>query len=183
MLASRSSTTSTRPCRCGDGMCPLPRPLSARDAVRFINITPPAADSPYAKGARGARLFTESHDGSVGTERMDRKPGTHVLVVDDQSGFRELLKRFLEPAGYEVRTASDAHEALARLADAPPAVAILDVHMPGPNGLWLANQIRSGSPTTAIVLATSDDTVPPVESLKKGVVAYIVKPLQRGAVL
>lgn len=117
------------------------------------------------------------------TEGMDGNPSTHVLVVDDQSGFRELLKRMLEPAGYEVRTATDAHEAVISIAEAPPAVAILDVHMPGPNGLWLANRIRARSPKTAIVLATSDDTVPPVESLRKGVVAYIVKPLQRDAVL
>jgi S1-C subfamily serine protease len=117
------------------------------------------------------------------TEGMNVKPSTHVLVVDDQSGFRELLKRMLEPAGYEVRTATDAHEAIISIAEAPPAVAILDVHMPGPNGLWLANRIRARSPMTAIVLATSDDTVPPAESLRKGVVAYIVKPLQRDAVL
>jgi YD repeat-containing protein len=114
---------------------------------------------------------------------MNANPSTHVLVVDDQSGFRELLKRMLEPAGYEVRTATDAHEAIISIAESPPAVAVLDVHMPGPNGLWLANRIRTRSPKTAIVLATSDDTVPPVESLRKGVVAYIVKPLQRDAVL
>lgn len=114
---------------------------------------------------------------------MNTRPGTHVLVVDDQSGFRELLKRMLEPAGYEVRTAIDAHAALASIQDSPPAVAILDVHMPGPNGLWLANQIRTASPRTAMVLATSDDAIPPRESLKKGVIAYIVKPLQREAVL
>ena len=114
---------------------------------------------------------------------MNVPPSTHILVVDDQSGFRELLKRMLEPAGYEVRTATDAHEAVISIAESPPAVAILDVHMPGPNGLWLANRIRARSPKTAIVLATSDDTVPPVESLRKGVVAYIVKPLERDAVL
>ena len=114
---------------------------------------------------------------------MTDRPSTHVLVVDDQSGFRELLKRILEPAGYEVRTAIDATEALSKIVESPPAVAILDVHMPGPNGLWLANQIRTRSPKTAIVLATSDDTVPPTESLRKGVVAYIIKPLQRDSVL
>lgn len=108
---------------------------------------------------------------------------THVLVVDDQSAFRDLLKRMLEPAGYEVRTAADAHAALQSIAESRPAVAVLDIHMPGPNGLWLANQIRAHSPSTAIVLATSDDTVPPAESLRKGVVAYVLKPLRREAVL
>jgi len=72
---------------------------------------------------------------------------------------------------------------LRSLAESPPAVAICDIHMPGPTGLWLANQIRERSPHTAMVLATSDASVPPSESMRKGIVAYILKPFQRQAVL
>ncbi len=114
---------------------------------------------------------------------MERNCGTHVLVVDDEPGFRELLTRILESAGCEVRTASDAHAALRSVAELAPAVAICDIHMPGPDGVWLARQIRAECPTTAIVLATSDNTIPPVETLRKGMVAYILKPFQRRAVV
>jgi YD repeat-containing protein len=107
----------------------------------------------------------------------------HILVVDDEPGFRDLLTRILEPAGYEVRTATNAHEALRSIAETPPAVAICDIHMPGPTGIWLASQIREQSPTTAMVLATSDSSVPPTESMRRGIVAYILKPYGRQAVL
>jgi len=102
-----------------------------------------------------------------------------VLVVDDDEPTRHLLRRFLEPAGYWVREAGDAHDALARIAESVPAVALCDVHMPGANGLWLADQIRLQSPTTAIVLVTGDPDIPPVESLRRGVVGYVLKPLRR----
>src|SRR5581483_26254 len=107
----------------------------------------------------------------------------YVLIVDDEAGFRELMTRILAPTGYRLRTATNAHEALRIIAEETPAVAICDVHMPGPTGLWLAGQIRTLSPHTAMVLATSDPTVPPTESMRRGVVAYILKPYQRQAVL
>lgn len=109
--------------------------------------------------------------------------GADVLVVDDDAGFRALLTRILEPAGYSVRTATHAHEALQAIVESPPAVAICDIHMPGPTGLWLAEQIREHSPHTAMVLATSDASVPPTESMRRGVVAYILKPYPRHQVL
>lgn len=102
-----------------------------------------------------------------------------VLIVDDDPRVRELLRRWLEPSGYLLRFAPDAHTALTALSHEQPAVVVCDVHMPGANGLWLADRIRAVAPTTAIVLATGDATVPPFESLRKAVVAYLLKPFQR----
>ena len=59
-----------------------------------------------------------------------------------------------------------------------PAVAILDIRMPGPSGLWLADQIRAVSPETGMILATSDAAVPATASLKPGIAAYIIKPFE-----
>lgn len=101
-----------------------------------------------------------------------------VLIVDDDLPTRHVLRRFLEPAGHEVREAADAGEALQAIADAGPDVALCDVHMPGANGLWLADQIRRTSPFTAIVLVTGDGNIAPAESFRQGVVAYVLKPLQ-----
>jgi DNA-binding NtrC family response regulator len=103
-----------------------------------------------------------------------------VLIVDDDPPMRHLLRRFLEPAGYWVREAGSAREALAQIAESAPAVALCDVHMPGgANGLWLAEQIRLQAPATAIVLVTGDPEIPPTESLRSGVVGYLLKPLNR----
>jgi CheY-like chemotaxis protein len=108
---------------------------------------------------------------------------SYILVVDDEPSVRALLRRFLEPAGYEIHEAEDAESAVRLIEERSPAGAVCDVHMPGANGLWLADQIRAASPTTALILATGDDEVPAGESLRPGVVAYLLKPLDRALVL
>jgi len=108
---------------------------------------------------------------------------SHVLIVDDDVKVRELLRRFLEPAGYRVVETETAEEAVGSIRQTPPTVAFCDMHMPGANGLWLVDQIHNISPTTAVVLATGDSEVPATESLRPGVVAYLVKPLKGARVL
>jgi putative nucleotidyltransferase with HDIG domain len=77
-------------------------------------------------------------------------PTPSVLVVDDETGIREVMARWLASGGYAVRTAACASEALERVHDLPPAVALCDIRMPGQDGLWLANQIRHDAPETAV---------------------------------
>jgi DNA-binding NtrC family response regulator len=102
---------------------------------------------------------------------------SHVLIVDDDAKVRELIRRFLEPAGYDVIESETAEDAIRSVGEAAPAVAFCDMHMPGANGLWLADQIRAISPATAMVLATGDSGIAPAETLRPGIVAYLVKPL------
>jgi CheY-like chemotaxis protein len=106
-----------------------------------------------------------------------------VLIVDDDAPIQELLRRWLKPAGYVLRFAENANAALDTLAEQKPAVIVCDIHMPGANGLWLADQVRGIAPTTAIVLATGDQNIPPFETLRHAVVAYVLKPLQREQLL
>ena len=107
-----------------------------------------------------------------------------ILAVDDEPSVRGLVKRLLEPAGYTVLLAENADEALKLLAKSnSPAVAVCDMHMPGKTGVWLAGQIREVSPTTAIVLATADARLPPSETFRPGIVAYILKPFDRAQFL
>jgi len=101
-----------------------------------------------------------------------------VLVVDDEPSIRELLKRILEPEGYVVVTAHDAQSALSAMAEHNPHVVFIDVHMPGADGLWLADQIRERFPTAATVLATADRDIPPVQNVRRGIIQYLVKPFQ-----
>ena len=71
-----------------------------------------------------------------------------VLVVDDESGIRDLMSRWLKSVGFMVKTASNAEDALDSLRARPAAVALCDINMPGHNGLWLADRIRREHPDT-----------------------------------
>lgn len=62
-----------------------------------------------------------------------------MLIVDDEDGPRHLMARWLESGGYQVTTAASAEEALGRVKDEPPAVALCDIRMPG--------HAASGSPS------------------------------------
>ena len=106
-----------------------------------------------------------------------------VLIVDDEAVVRALLERILAGTGHHLRSAVDAESALQAIAQSPPDVVLCDIQMPGANGLWLADRIRDCAPATAIVLATAEAEVPPYESLRNGVVAYVLKPFQHEQVL
>src|SRR5262249_39877348 len=107
-------------------------------------------------------------------------PNASVLVVDDEPGIREILARWLATGGYDVQTASSADEALQRVHDAPPAVALCDIRMPGHDGLWLARHIRRDAPETAVIMATGmQDVSSAVTSLRQGVIDYLTKPFGR----
>ena len=106
-----------------------------------------------------------------------------VLIVDDEPAILDLWSSFLVDAGYLVARAADAFDALRVLTSSRPTVAICDVHMPGPSGIWLADAIREQSPATAIILATGDPFVPPRETLRPAVVAYLLKPTCREELL
>ena len=103
-----------------------------------------------------------------------------VLVVDDEPGIREIIARWLAGGGYDVQTAASASEALDRVHDRPPAVALCDIRMPGQDGLWLARQIRQDAPDTAVIMATGvQDVSSAVTSLRQGVIDYLTKPFGR----
>ena len=106
-----------------------------------------------------------------------------VLIVDDESGIREILRRWLATEGYDIREAPDAETALDAMAEAAADVVMCDVEMPGQGGLWLATQIGQRFPTTAIVLATAVDSVPAMTSLKPSIVEYLVKPFEQHLVM
>lgn len=106
-----------------------------------------------------------------------------VLIVDDDARIREVLARWLGPAGHVTREAGDAENALAEVGKHPPDVVLCDIRMPEKDGLWLVDRLCERHPTVAIVLATAIDSVSPAVSLRPSVVEYIVKPFVRENVL
>src|SRR2546421_7003538 len=103
-----------------------------------------------------------------------------VRVGDDELGVGDLRSRWLIAGGYDVRTAANADEALSRLHETPPAVALCDIRMPGHDGLWLAQQIRQEWPETAVIMATGvQDVGSAIASLRQGGIEYLTKPFGR----
>jgi CheY-like chemotaxis protein len=103
---------------------------------------------------------------------------SQVLVVDDEAVVREFLSRCLERGGYTVREAGSAAEALDVMAGIPAATVLCDIRMPGQDGLWLAERIRTRWPRTAIVMVTAIDDADSVrQSRRIGASAYLNKPI------
>lgn len=107
-----------------------------------------------------------------------------VLIVDDELGLRELLKRWLTGEEYVALEARTAEEALDVAAGNPDIkVAVVDLQMPGRGGAWLIDQLRHSFPAISVILATANDSVPGTLSLQPSVVGYVVKPLTSQKVL
>jgi len=112
---------------------------------------------------------------------MEQQVSGLVLVVDDDEGVRQVLSRWVVELGYTVQAAADADSALDMMRGQPVDVALVDVRMPGHDGIWLLDQARQLSPDTAMVLATGLLEMDPTVTLRPGVVGYIVKPFNREA--
>jgi two-component system response regulator AtoC len=101
----------------------------------------------------------------------------NLLVVDDEEPFRRLLKNELSRKGYAVEVASDGAEALNLLRDRNFDVILLDVVMPGVDGISLMKRLKEDSSTPAIVVLTGKATVETaVEAMKNGAYDYLTKP-------
>jgi DNA-binding NtrC family response regulator len=107
---------------------------------------------------------------------MDQTP-IDILIVDDEPEFAEMLGLRLEQRGHRVRLAPDGREALAALAERAPDVVLLDLRLPGMDGLDVLQRIKAEAPLVEVILLTgygSVDTA--VAGLKGGAFDYLQKP-------
>jgi two-component system phosphate regulon response regulator OmpR len=102
----------------------------------------------------------------------------HLLVVDDDERIRLLLARFLRKAGHLVSTARDAAQARRLMAGLAFDLVILDVMMPGEDGLSLCRAIREGSGTPVILLTARGETGDRILGLEAGADDYLPKPFE-----
>jgi CheY-like chemotaxis protein len=104
----------------------------------------------------------------------------YVLVVDDEDAIRRLLSRWLAGWGYEAKEAANADDALEMMAADPAEIMLCDVMMPVHDGIWLAEQVRSRWPQTAVIMASSAQDMETVMRMRKqGAVDYVTKPFGR----
>lgn len=101
-----------------------------------------------------------------------------ILLVEDDASIRELTQRGLEQAGFTVVTAAAGDEGLTRFrADRPDAV-VLDVMLPGLDGLEVCKAIRATSATPVVMLTARSDTLDVVVGLESGADDYVTKPFE-----
>src|SRR4051812_41997282 len=109
-------------------------------------------------------------------------PGEHtrgsVLVVDDEPTIAEVVARYLERAGYETRVAADGPEALAAAEERPADLVVLDLMLPGIDGLEVMRRLRERPPPApAVILLTArGEESDRIVGLSLGADDYVVKP-------
>ena len=99
-----------------------------------------------------------------------------VLVVDDEPIVRDVVVRYLERDGYTTVQAATGSEALGLLEREPPALVVLDVMLPGVNGLELCRWIRSRSEVPIVMLTALGEEADRIVGLELGADDYLIKP-------
>ena len=105
------------------------------------------------------------------------RPGTRVLVVEDDRSIARLLQLELEHSSLSVRCAYDGPDALDAAAEFEPAVVILDIMLPGLDGVGVLKRLRERGNGVPVVMLTARDAIPDkVHSLRLGADDYLTKP-------
>jgi DNA-binding response OmpR family regulator len=102
--------------------------------------------------------------------------GQKVLVVDDEEHIVELARLYLSREGYQVEGVADGAAALARFAQIKPDLVVLDIMLPGVDGLTICKEIRKQSQVPIIMLTARDEVTDKVVGLEVGADDYLTKP-------
>ncbi len=104
--------------------------------------------------------------------------GARVLLVDDDPSVRQAVGRLLRAHGLEVELLASAGELLERLPHDGPCCVVLDVMMPGENGVELHRRLSASEDAPAVVFLTAHGDIPMgVEAMKRGAVDFLTKPV------
>jgi len=101
---------------------------------------------------------------------------THIISVDDELEVREMIRDYLSGHGYAVSTAASGAEMRAILSQRPAHLAILDLRMPGEDGLSIARYLREQGPIGIIMVTASTEVIDRVVGLELGADDYVSKP-------
>lgn len=101
---------------------------------------------------------------------------SHILIVDDDSDIRDLLGKFLRRHGFEASLAKDGNEMQAILLKQAVDLVILDIMMPGDDGLTLCRQMRTNSTIPILMLTAISEEVDRILGLEMGADDYLSKP-------
>jgi two-component system response regulator RegA len=136
--------------------------------------------------------MSEQYDHSVSTMSgqarggaLERpRLGASILIVDDNTLFRERLARSFRERGFEIRTAENYDEAMLQSRGQPPQFAVVDLRMPGPSGLTLVRDLKQlDSRMRVLVLSGFGSISTAVEALRLGAVSFLPKPADADDIL
>ncbi|MBI1978310.1 MAG: response regulator [Candidatus Omnitrophica bacterium] len=101
-----------------------------------------------------------------------------LLIVDDEAEICDFLKSFFEERNYDVRVASSGQSALKAVEEFKPQVMLLDIKMPGMDGIQVLSEVKKKFPRTKVIMVTALETRDKIEEcLRLGADNYITKPL------
>jgi DNA-binding NtrC family response regulator len=107
-----------------------------------------------------------------------------ILLIDDEKQFVGILAERLKFRGFNVRTALSGEEGLETLMEEAADVVILDIRMPGKNGIQILKEIKQMSPQTEVILLTGHASVETaIDGVKHGAFSYLVKPTDLAGLL
>jgi DNA-binding response OmpR family regulator len=118
-------------------------------------------------------------DSLIGVNHTQASPGgrpEHLLIVDDDPQIGMMLSEYFDAQGYRVTAVSDGAEMARILAETKVDLILLDVHLPGEDGLVLARRVRGESPIPIIMLTAAGEDIDRVLGLEMGADDYIAKP-------
>jgi len=142
-------------------------------------IRAPTSNSPLLAGTPGgypsspARHFFEARN-MLSPDSMGDTP--HLLLVDDERSIREPLATYLTKQGFRITQAGDAESARMRMAAYAIDLVVLDIMMPGEDGLSLCRHIRETSQIPVILLTAKSEETDRIVGLEMGADDYVVKP-------
>ena len=108
--------------------------------------------------------------------RMATISTSRVLVVDDDQTVSEVVRRYLEREGYQVETAADGSTALSKALAHPPDLMVLDLMLPGLDGIEVCRRLRQSHQVPVIMLTAKGDVDERVTGLEVGADDYVTKP-------
>lgn len=112
---------------------------------------------------------------------MSKSTG-HILIIDDEPNVRLVFRTALTSAGYSVFTAEDGIEGLKAARDSHPDLVLLDLNMPGLDGMEVLKRLRDEGNAVPVVIVTAHGDIPnAVQAMKLGAIDFLSKPLSPDA--
>jgi DNA-binding NtrC family response regulator len=120
---------------------------------------------------------TPVSENAEGNDPGQRGAGHTILIIDDEAGIRETLETLLELEGYTVEMAIDGEAGLARIEQRPYDLVLLDLALPGRNGIEILATIRERAPELPVIMLTAYGTVDNVvDAIRAGAQNFVQKP-------
>jgi CheY-like chemotaxis protein len=131
---------------------------------------------------RGGADMRKQSKQAVQKQEEEATKRKSVLIVEDEAIMRDSLRDWLEDGGYEVETAEQGEEALQKIGEVDFGIVVLDMRLPGKDGLEVLKEAKAQRPQFKGIIITAYPSVETaVEAMKSGAVDYLVKPVDPDA--